>query len=596
MRQPDLKKWHLSDELEGLLFFALLVDELLFDYTIDTFKIPAMNTKTILYELKDSISEIEKGVLKKAVSKPIIDELCANFEKDPIIKNIFRFNCGTIANELCNQQNIEGLKNIIDYIIKKIEPLYFSTCKSLLAEKVKKSCIEKETITRLTRIYLNELIIQGYESSHIYYENQAFFFGRYPGKIDSVDQINQYFARFNGESRKWISLFRVSGNFKLIEKFLPAFSMSINDKRPAFTSAEYVKDDKDLFNDNEKFPLYLTIENIETLDPEGARSLSEGKLSLIDTLSKYHIHREDLSWLEKALVCASENSYSRICSPPKSPILKIKEKNPQKLADFVAETVSTLTSGNLKEESFSRLISALGLHRMALISPQQKDQLINFWVAIEILFPSKIEEPSARIEKIVTSLVPFITKSYVGKLSGYVCHSIRSCDTRGINIISNLEIEGNLIDKCAALISIDEYKDMRKEIYALFAKQQPLLKNRIYYLHGHLNSAESILRLLNNHIKRIGWHIRRIYRARNLIVHSGKTSEQISILIENLHTYLDRTFEIIHSNVAHSDAEVSIEDITLENMLSLKEHMRFLKKNKDEKCTKENFKKLLYGN
>ena len=59
MRQPIIGKWKISAETEGLLFFALLVDELLFDYTIDTFKIPALNTKTICRELNHTIQELQ---------------------------------------------------------------------------------------------------------------------------------------------------------------------------------------------------------------------------------------------------------------------------------------------------------------------------------------------------------------------------------------------------------------------------------------------------------------------------------------------------------------------------------------------------------
>ena len=57
MRRHELHKWREIGKNKGLLFFALLVDELLFDYTLDTFKLPALNSKTICYELMNAISE-----------------------------------------------------------------------------------------------------------------------------------------------------------------------------------------------------------------------------------------------------------------------------------------------------------------------------------------------------------------------------------------------------------------------------------------------------------------------------------------------------------------------------------------------------------
>ena len=44
---------------------------------------------------------------------------------------------------------------------------------------------------------------------------------------------------------------------------------------------------------------------------------------------------------------------------------------------------------------------------------------------------------------------------------------------------------------------------------------------------------------LESHSKRVEWQIRRIYRARNIIVHSGKTPSYTRILVENIHDYLD---------------------------------------------------------
>lgn len=45
--------------------------------------------------------------------------------------------------------------------------------------------------------------------------------------------------------------------------------------------------------------------------------------------------------------------------------------------------------------------------------------------------------------------------------------------------------------------------------------------------------------MISTHNKKIQWQIRRIYRTRNLIVHSGSTPSYLPILIENTHEYLD---------------------------------------------------------
>jgi len=48
MKAPDITRWDRKPGIEGLLLFAQTVDELLFDYTIDTYKIPALNSRILV--------------------------------------------------------------------------------------------------------------------------------------------------------------------------------------------------------------------------------------------------------------------------------------------------------------------------------------------------------------------------------------------------------------------------------------------------------------------------------------------------------------------------------------------------------------------
>ena len=90
MKAPNLKKWPLSPQIEGLLFFAQLVDELLFDYTIDTYKIPALNTRLLAHELYSSLIEHEDNTLRYGALEPIVKELKNRLKKDPAVKEILK--------------------------------------------------------------------------------------------------------------------------------------------------------------------------------------------------------------------------------------------------------------------------------------------------------------------------------------------------------------------------------------------------------------------------------------------------------------------------------------------------------------------------
>lgn len=74
MLKPNLNKWGVNEELDGLLFFAQLIQEMLFDYTIDSYKAPALNTKSRCFEILTAIEDIKEEHLLSGTLKPMLEE------------------------------------------------------------------------------------------------------------------------------------------------------------------------------------------------------------------------------------------------------------------------------------------------------------------------------------------------------------------------------------------------------------------------------------------------------------------------------------------------------------------------------------------
>ena len=72
-----------------------------------------------------------------------------------------------------------------------------------------------------------------------------------------------------------------------------------------------------------------------------------------------------------------------------------------------------------------------------------------------------------------------------------------------------------------------------------------LLNDRLKYFNELFLSKEKIANTIINHTERLQWQIRRIYRARNLIVHTGNTPSYTATLIEHIHSYLDIILETL---------------------------------------------------
>ena len=97
----------------------------------------------------------------------------------------------------------------------------------------------------------------------------------------------------------------------------------------------------------------------------------------------------------------------------------------------------------------------------------------------------------------------------------------------------------NTLHRTLAMLAVSTNDEIRSELYAEL-KDFHLLRFRAFQLSEILSSTEKLTNALASHEKKLRWQIRRIYRTRNLIVHSGKRPSYIHSLIENGHDYLDQ--------------------------------------------------------
>ena len=94
---------------------------------------------------------------------------------------------------------------------------------------------------------------------------------------------------------------------------------------------------------------------------------------------------------------------------------------------------------------------------------------------------------------------------------------------------------------------LEKNKDLREKVLDSCG-DFPLLKERISYYSNELASPTKVYSFVEKHAERVRWQIMRIYRNRNLIIHNGSKMSYLSLLIENLHSYVDDFITyIIHS-------------------------------------------------
>lgn len=111
MRYIKTTHWTDSTNQQGLLFFAQILNECLFDYTLDIYKPQALNVRMLCIEALQTIDNIKIGLIKKPNIDAIIEELQWNLNGDFVAKGILghRLN-GMVDNINTNKSNIKKLK------------------------------------------------------------------------------------------------------------------------------------------------------------------------------------------------------------------------------------------------------------------------------------------------------------------------------------------------------------------------------------------------------------------------------------------------------------------------------------------------------
>ena len=178
MKIKTLDNWKNKPNTKGLLFFAQVLDELLFDYTLDSYKPMALNAKLLCLEASRTINDVKTGLIKPQNLKHIVDELKWSLNNDLIARLLLGKNLAKFERELNKNisNNLVKLKQVVSLLYHYFDDeKYLNKIKEELIDKIKTGK-EKEKIYKLTKTFVTELINYGYNSNHIYFQISSFFF------------------------------------------------------------------------------------------------------------------------------------------------------------------------------------------------------------------------------------------------------------------------------------------------------------------------------------------------------------------------------------------------------------------------------------
>ncbi|GBC61808.1 hypothetical protein DENIS_2770 [Desulfonema ishimotonii] len=537
MRFRNLKKWKNLKNLEGLLFFAQRMEELLFDYSLDTYKPLALNAPFLCQETLELISDIDKSIIDSANLKHVLEELTWSLQNDNIAKSLLDVDIERYI--LDSEETKLSEKEIrLEVLSKTLSPSrYLKRCYELLSSSVKD--VKKTEIDTYSKTLITTLTNIGINKQYLYNKILDFFFLGDSPNISSVDQIDDFLNAIAPRIHEFDIFFISSSLINSVADSIKAFKIGMHKELPE-ELREYALNQNFIAKNNE---IYVEIKNVNAFDSYSARKIADIRLDNLSDLFTLFYHKKQISWKEETLIRQCYSDELVIIGSPKNSMEKGFDLKPAKASKQLNLLIENFSFRKNSFEKFNRIVD---FHGISVNNDIIENQLLNIWISLETITPS--QTGNAKIKNVVSSAIPFIVTNYITRLiERFTADLFRWNKFTAKNILRKLpDTKGDAIYiKVLKLLGIEDNESIRKELYDSLGDFH-LLRYRTFQLSKVLKSPKKVIELIDSHEKKVSWQIRRIYRTRNLIVHSGRTPKYIHTLVENGHDYLDQLlFEVI---------------------------------------------------
>lgn len=531
MRYRGIYKWDNPSTSKNLLYFVQIFEEMFFTFSLDTYKPSAMNTSLLCDEALVVIAAVESGDIKEPNIKHILLELCENLERDEIAKNLIDVELKDINAILKNEKlDLASKKTTIEILSNY---LLLNKYKEKNEELLSNAIINDTDfgrIRRLARSYATTLLNFGFSDKYIYDTILKYFYHG-SGRIDSNSAINDFFKEFPSKVDSYTVIYKASFLYDKLKDACENFKIVIDKEFPIKEGMFSDSNTRNILSKHDG--VYLLLDDIPARDFDSAKASADQVLKIFGTLFSLFHHKETLDFKDECIIINKTSNQLKKRGKPINAMHKCVDMKAQKSSRILNDFISKFS---LEKDSFDKFTNAAQLHSLALNSGSEQNQLINLWIALESIIPTNGNV--SNIENIINSTLPFLNMMYYKRLLNKLIADIMNWNRRaGTNAVKTIS-GTDLYIKFIKLFALEENKsalDNLKENTRDFH----LLRDRICFFEELFKSPKNIINGLNTHGQRVSQQIRRIYRARNLIVHTGNLPSYTSILIENLHDYLD---------------------------------------------------------
>jgi hypothetical protein len=396
---------------------------------------------------------------------------------------------------------------------------------------------QKSKIDFLARELVTTLINMGMSTKHIKKTVLSFF---YYGDEITTDSLKEFLKEIFPHLHHFSICQKITTAADVLdEENIMPFGLSFSTQLPEFCEGFNDNNDFSILNDNQ---LFVLAENVEEFDAYSALATVDERIATLHDLFGIYHHKNSYELSDSALVEQCCLPGIRSLQRSKNRMLNVNDFRPKKAAKKLDRLLEdTQIIGGPDAGKFFRLVD---FHAMSVSSEIPENQLLNLWISLETLTPPNPKK--SIIDNVVNGIIPFIGLNYFRRIFERLTYDLVRWNRRVISdLVKKVDHyrDNTLMQNIVKLIVDKKNEEVLEQLFTYLGDFE-LLRYRAFTLSQKFSSAQRAIEYLEEHEQRVMWQLRRIYRTRNKIVHSGETPEFTGSLIENAHDYFDQTFEL----------------------------------------------------
>ncbi|MCI9625707.1 MAG: hypothetical protein HFI90_02875 [Clostridia bacterium] len=533
-------------EHDCILFFFQRLEEMLFHYSGDIVRMPVYNTKMLLLEY----ITVEKEVVQKRIGdyqlEQIFNELVNNVENDKILRDYF----GDLHIDYIVKSMKKDRRQTIHYLNNQISSHKYL---SLAVDYIKKHVLmhnHKNEVEFGIRAWITMIVCMGYSADYVYNYMREILSARIENPKKCFMDFIDSFVLKDREFKVYFSF------LKHLEKYK---TLMMKRLKITFEENKNIKISK-------KETDFMGYFIIKSYDNYSAMKKAYERLNIF--IKFYRVISNNSKQFIRNFGAVIDLERDICIKIPVKPLgYKSIEIEPQ--ADLTKIVDKIILNCQKKDTlTYTKLNRMIDLHNDAIQQLDLKDGFLSLWSILEMVGLDINSE--SKIDGVINNLTPVLQKDYFSNVFSNISGDLRDNLDRDdyANLLYKLGYSKGTLEEeyIAKFIFFPEFEELREEYFGKLEKF-PVIRNKIYNLWNLRRSKNEIFRISQKYIKRVKWHIYRLYRTRNSIVHTGKVEYGLKMLGEHLHIYTDAVITDIITKLALRSNLRTINDVLLDAKL-----------------------------